>query len=70
MYVDELQDTREAGWYRQEQGLQVGNNRHYESLFALGTGYMTVRSSVEEGFYDDDQSREYMRLPVNAVGPV
>ncbi|MDP6630160.1 MAG: glycosyl hydrolase family 65 protein [Kiritimatiellia bacterium] len=67
MYVDELQDTREAGWYRQEQGLKLEDNRHYESLFALGTGYMTVRSCVDEGFHDDDQSRDYMRLPVNVT---
>ena len=67
MYFDELKSARQAGWHMDEKGLRVEDNRHYESLFALGTGYMTVRSSVEEGFCDDDQSVEYVRLPVNVT---
>ncbi|MDT8389129.1 MAG: glycosyl hydrolase family 65 protein [Lentisphaeria bacterium] len=54
-------------WSSHERDFSVKNNRHYESIFALGTGYMTVRSSIEEGFSDDDQSYDYMRMPVNVT---
>lgn len=66
MYIDLI---RPAGdnWSSCEEAFDVKNNRHYESIFALGTGYMTVRSSIEEGFSDDDQSYEYMRKPVNVT---
>jgi kojibiose phosphorylase len=67
MYFDDLKETRQSDWSSHENEFEVANNRHYESLFALGTGYMTVRSSIEEGFADDDQSYEYMRMPVNVT---
>lgn len=67
MYIDDLGSTMQAGWHARENGFAVENNRHYESLFALGTGYLTTRSSVEEGFRDDDQAIEYMRKPVNVT---
>ena len=56
MYVDRLADTRVPGWFFEEGDFVVENNRHYESLFALGSGYMTVRSSIEEGFADRHMS--------------
>ena len=67
MYIDELKKTRMPGWSYREDRFAVEDNRHYESLFALGSGYMTVRSSIEEGFAGDDQSVEYMRMPVNVT---
>ena len=66
MYIDELRPA-ENNWASCEKEFCIRDNRHYESIFALGTGYMTVRSSVEEGFSDDDQSYEYMRMPVNVT---
>ena len=66
MYIDKLQPAKE-NWSSFEGEFAVENNRHYESIFALGTGYMTVRSSIDEGFSDDDQSYEYMRMPVNVT---
>jgi kojibiose phosphorylase len=67
MYIDCLQHAREAGWHKDEGKFSVKTNRHFESLFALGTGYLTTRSSIEEGFMNDDQSFEYMRKPVNVT---
>lgn len=67
MYIDDLANTRVAGWYKEEGAFSVDANRHYESLFALGTGYLTTRSSFEEGFEGDDQSFEYLRKPVNVT---
>lgn len=66
MYIDGLRPGPD-NWTSHEQEFSVANNRHYESIFALGTGYMTVRSSIEEGFMDDDQAYEYMRMPVNVT---
>ena len=67
MYIETLEHTQKLGWSYSEGAFVVEDNRHYESLFALGTGYMTVRSSVDEGFADDDQSTEYMRMPMNVT---
>lgn len=55
MYSDELKETMTEGWSSSENDFDVANNRHYESTFALGTGYVTVRYSIEEGFEDDGQ---------------
>ena len=66
MYIDDFSPS-EGNWSSHEGEFSVEANRHYESIFALGTGYMTVRSSIEEGFGDDDQSYEYMRMPVNVT---
>jgi len=66
MYIDDLRPAQD-NWSSHEGEFSVEKNRHYESIFALGTGYMTVRSSIEEGFSDDDQSYEYMRMPVNVT---
>ena len=41
--------------------------QHYEAIFGLGTGYLSCRSNLEEGLYDDDQSVEYYRFMVNTT---
>jgi len=54
-------------WHVVEDSFDVATNRHYESIFALGTGYLTTRASIEEGFTDDDQSGEYDWFPGNTT---
>jgi trehalose/maltose hydrolase-like predicted phosphorylase len=52
-------------WCVVDGSFNVQENLHWESVMALGTGYVTTRSSVDEGFEDDDQSVEYTRIPGN-----
>lgn len=39
--------------------------KHYEGVFAQGSGYMHIRGSYEEGLTDAFQNGEYMRLPAD-----
>ncbi len=55
----------DTNWCVVEDGIDVGANQHWESIFALGTGYVTTRASIDEGFDTDDQSFEYDRIPGN-----
>ena len=55
----------DRNWCVVEDIFEVEKVRHYESVMALGTGYMTTRSSFEEGFEDDGQNLEYDRIPGN-----
>jgi len=48
-----------------EDVFDVSRVRHNESVMALGTGYMTTRSSFDEGFYDDEQNITYDRMAMN-----
>jgi trehalose/maltose hydrolase-like predicted phosphorylase len=41
--------------------------KHYEGVFAQGSGYMHMRGSYEEGLTDAFQNGEYMRLPANVT---
>ncbi|MGE5552243.1 MAG: glycoside hydrolase family 65 protein [Bacteroidota bacterium] len=50
-------------WTLVQQGFDPRTNRHFESIFATGSGYMTVRGSLEEGLRDDPQDREFNRSP-------
>jgi kojibiose phosphorylase len=52
-------------WCVLERAFDVQQNLHWESVMALGTGYVTTRASIDEGFRDDDQSLEYDRIPGN-----
>ncbi|MBI9048663.1 MAG: glycoside hydrolase family 65 protein [Anaerolineaceae bacterium] len=54
-------------WCIIEDVFDITKNRHYESVFSLGTGYMTTRASIEEGFQSDDQSIEYDRRMDNTT---
>ena len=55
----------DKNWCVVDEDFDIKTNLHWESIFALGTGYMTTRASIDEGFEDDDQSVEYDRLPAN-----
>jgi trehalose/maltose hydrolase-like predicted phosphorylase len=59
--------TYDSHWCAVEEGFALEKSKSYESLFALGTGYLTVRSSLEEGFFDDDQSRSFERFMGNTT---
>ncbi|MFC1601272.1 glycosyl hydrolase family 65 protein [Candidatus Sumerlaeota bacterium] len=52
----------DPNWCVIEKEFKIETNRHYESLFALGTGFLTTRASIEEGFEDDDQGMEFNRF--------
>ncbi len=54
-------------WCIVEDHFEITRNRHYESVFSLGSGFMTTRASIDEGFADDDQSVEYERRMDNTT---
>lgn len=54
-------------WCIVDKNFDITKNRHYESVFSLGTGFMTTRASIEEGFSDDEQSVEYERRMDNTT---
>lgn len=65
MYYDELKPLMSENWCVIENQFELSKVRHYESVMALGTGYMTTRSSFDEGFLDDEQNISYDRIPGN-----
>ncbi len=65
MFMEEFKKSVDRNWCVVEDSFDIAKVRHYESVMALGTGYMTTRSSFEEGFEDDEQSLEYDRIPGN-----
>lgn len=42
-------------------------NKYYEGAFTLGSGYLSLRGSLEEGLSDDPQDEEYLRVPANVT---
>jgi trehalose/maltose hydrolase-like predicted phosphorylase len=56
-----------GGWLLMETGFVVENNRKYEGLFTLGSGYLHLRGSLEEHLLDAPQNLEYMRMPANVT---
>ncbi|MBQ9994400.1 MAG: glycoside hydrolase family 65 protein, partial [Clostridia bacterium] len=65
MYIDNLKPIIDKDWCVIEEQFDLAKVRHFESVMALGTGYMTTRSSFDEGFSDDEQNIEYDRIPGN-----
>ena len=63
MYKDKL--AIDPNWCVIEDEFDIARVRHNESVMALGTGYMTTRSSFDEGFYDDEQNITYNRMAMN-----
>jgi len=57
----------DPNWCIVEKHFDIKKNRHYESVFSLGSGYMTTRASIDEGFDNDDQSFEYNRFMDNTT---
>jgi kojibiose phosphorylase len=64
MGVDSAYDPM---WHVVEDKFDVAWNRHYESIFALGTGYLTTRASLDEGLVNDPQALEYDWFPGNTT---
>ncbi len=62
-----MDTTLDPKWNVVEESFDVRKNRHFEALFALGTGYLTTRSSLEEGLTDDPQALEYDWFPGNTT---
>ena len=63
IYLDKFKI--DPNWCVIEDEFDVSRVRHNESVMALGTGYMTTRSSFDEGFYDDEQNLTYERYAMN-----
>ncbi|MCK4340369.1 MAG: glycoside hydrolase family 65 protein [Phycisphaerae bacterium] len=49
-------------WSLVETAFDVRNNRHYESLLAIGSGPLQQRAALEEGLRDDPQDVDYLRV--------
>ncbi|MBU0640129.1 MAG: glycoside hydrolase family 65 protein [Planctomycetes bacterium] len=54
--------TDESTWSLVETSFNPRLNRHYEGLFALGSGPLQQRAALEEGLPDAPQNTEYVRL--------
>ena len=63
MYIDNMKV--EPNWCVIEDEFDVTRVRHNESVMALGTGFLTTRSSFDEGFTDDEQNISYDRKAMN-----
>jgi len=63
MYIDKF--TIDPNWCVIEDTFDVSRVRHNESIMALGTGFLTMRSSFDEGFTDDEQNISYDRKAMN-----
>ena len=54
-------------WKLTENKFILENNRHFEGAMCIGSGYMSVRASLEEGLEDDFQGTDFVRLPANVT---
>ena len=63
MYVDQF--TIDPAWCVIEDSFDITRVRHNESVMALGTGFLTIRSGFDEGFEDDEQNLSYDRMAMN-----
>ena len=63
MYIDNYK--KDPDWCVIEDKFDVTRVRHNESIMALGTGFLTTRSSFDEGFTDDEQNISYERKAMN-----
>jgi len=63
MYIDKYKI--DPDWCVIEDTFDVARVRHNESIMALGTGFLTTRSSFDEGFTDDEQNISYERKAMN-----
>jgi len=57
----------EAGWSLRAPRFQVQHNKHFESIFAIGSGYLNMRAALPEGLANDPQNVTYMRMPGNVT---
>ena len=63
MYIDQF--AIDPDWCVIEDSFDITRVRHNESVMALGTGFLTIRSSFDEGFADDEQNISYDRMAMN-----
>jgi len=63
MYIEQYKI--DPNWCVIEDTFDVTRVRHNESIMALGTGFLTIRSSFDEGFTDDEQNISYDRKAMN-----
>jgi len=63
MFVDQF--TIDPAWCVIEDSFDLSRVRHNESVMALGTGFLTIRSGFDEGFSDDAQNKSYDRMAMN-----
>jgi len=63
MYIDSF--IIDPDWCVIEDTFDITRVRHNESIMALGTGFLTTRSSFDEGFSDDEQNISYDRKAMN-----
>ncbi len=54
-------------WMLVESPFDVRLNRHYEGLLAIGSGPLQQRAALEEGFADDPQDVEFLRIMGNVT---
>jgi kojibiose phosphorylase len=57
----------EEGWRVVETVFDSDNNRKFEGLFTLGSGYLHIRGSLEEHIADALQDVTYTRMPANVT---
>ena len=57
----------DAEWSTIQNAFSLDKNRHYESLFTLGSGYLNIRSSLPEGLTDDPQNISFDRKVGNVT---
>jgi len=63
MYIDNY--SVDPDWCVIEEDFDISRVRHNESVMALGTGFLTIRSSFDEGFSNDEQNLTYNRMAMN-----
>ena len=63
MYIERF--SIDPDWCAIEDDFDLTRVRHNESVMALGTGFLTLRSSFDEGFSDDEQNLTYDRMAMN-----
>ena len=63
MYINQFEI--DPDWCVIEHTFDVNRVRHNESVMALGTGFLTIRSSFDEGFSNDEQNLTYDRMAMN-----
>jgi kojibiose phosphorylase len=63
MYIDQF--NIDKNWCVIEDSFDINNVRHNESVMALGTGFLTIRSGFDEGFSNDEQNLSYDRMAMN-----
>jgi trehalose/maltose hydrolase-like predicted phosphorylase len=62
-----MNDATRADWTIVENEFSARTNLAFEGMATLGSGYLHVRSSLEEALEDDPQNLDFMRMPANVT---